>query len=99
MPRTGRPKPVLELTEEERDQLLRWERRPKSSQALALRSRIVLACAQGAANREVAAQCGVSAAPVGEWRRRFWVLWCGRVGGGVGAGQPRKSPGDAGGAG
>ena len=44
MARTGRPKAVLELTEQEREQLSRWERRRKSSQALALRSRIVLAC-------------------------------------------------------
>jgi transposase/transcriptional regulator with XRE-family HTH domain len=65
---------VLELTDEERDQLVRWERRPKSSQALALRSRIVLACAQGSANTEVAQACGVSPATVGKWRRRFCEL-------------------------
>jgi transposase-like protein/transposase len=64
----------LELTDEEREQLVRWERRRKSSQALALRSRIVLGCAQGHANSEVAAQCGVSAATVGKWRRRFCEL-------------------------
>src|SRR3954463_15607135 len=93
MPRTGRPKPVLELTEEERDQLLRWERRPKSSQALALRSRIVLACAQGAANREVAAQCGVSAATVGKWRRRFCELRLEGLGDEPRAGRPRTVPG------
>jgi transposase len=52
----------------------RWERRRKSSQALALRSRIVLKCAEGRANKEVAAQCGVSAATVGKWRRRFCEL-------------------------
>jgi transposase/transposase-like protein len=71
MPRTGRPKAVLELTDEEREQLVRWERRRKSSQALALRSRIVLACAEGRANKEVAQACGVSEATVGKWRRRF----------------------------
>src|SRR5437667_372579 len=38
MARTGRPKAVLELTGEERAQLLRWSRRAKSAQALALRS-------------------------------------------------------------
>ena len=54
MARTGRPKQVLELTDTEREQLVRWERRRKSSQALALRSRIVLACAEGAPNKEVA---------------------------------------------
>jgi transposase len=65
---------VLELTDEERDQLVRWERRRKSSQGLALRSRIVLKCGQGHANKEVAAECGVSAATVGKWRRRFCEL-------------------------
>jgi len=70
----GRPKAVLELTDEEREQLVRWERRRKSSQALALRSRIVLRCAEGRANSEVAQQCGVSAATVGKWRRRFCKL-------------------------
>jgi transposase len=74
MARTGRPKQELELTDEERGQLVSWERRRKSSQALALRSRIVLACAEGHANQEVAAQCGVSAATVGKWRRRFCEL-------------------------
>lgn len=74
MARTGRPKQVLELTAEEREQLVRWERRRKSSQALALRSRIVLACAEGAANTEVAAACGVSTNTVSKWRRRFCEL-------------------------
>jgi transposase len=74
MARTGRPKAVLELAEHERAQLLRWERRRTSSQALALRSRIVLACAEGRSNTEVAAACGVVAATVGKWRRRFCEL-------------------------
>jgi transposase len=74
MPRTGRPKQVLELTDVERDQLVRWERRRKSSQALALRSRIVLQCAAGHSNKDVAAACGVSTPTVGKWRRRFCEL-------------------------
>jgi hypothetical protein len=74
MARTGRPKQVLELTDAERDQLVRWERRRKSSQALALRSRIVLRCAEGHANQDVAAACGVSVPTVGKWRRRFCEL-------------------------
>jgi transposase len=74
MARTGRPKTELTLTDEEREQLVRWERRRKSSQALALRSRIVLGCAQGASNKDVAAACGVSANTVGKWRRRFCEL-------------------------
>ena len=68
------PKQVLELTDAEREQLVRWERRRKSSQALALRSRIVLECAEGRSNKDVARECGVSAPTVGKWRRRFCEL-------------------------
>ena len=71
MPPRGRPKAVLELTEEERDQLQRWARRRKSSQALALRSRIVLACASGSDNKTVAAELKCAQATVGKWRARF----------------------------
>ncbi|MGH9260492.1 MAG: IS630 family transposase [Acidimicrobiales bacterium] len=71
MPRTGRPKAGLVLTDDERAQLLRWSRRAKSSQALALRSKIVLACAEGMDNKVVAARLGCAAATVGKWRARF----------------------------
>ena len=72
MPRTGRPKAELTLTDAERAQLQRWARRAKSSQALALRARIVLACAEpGASNKQVAAGVGCSQPTVGKWRARF----------------------------
>ena len=67
----GRPKAPLVLSDEERDTLARWARRPKSPQSLALRSRIVLACAAGQTNRVVAAELGCSQATVGKWRARF----------------------------
>jgi DNA-binding NarL/FixJ family response regulator len=53
------------LTEDERETLLRWSRRAKSAQALALRSRIVLGCAEGKANKQVAAELGVWPQTVG----------------------------------
>ena len=74
MPRTGRPKALLELSVEEVAQLSRWARRGKSSQALALRSRIVLGCAQGLSNQDVAAREKVSTPTVGKWRARFVEL-------------------------
>src|SRR6266545_3356977 len=71
MPKTGRPKAELVLTGEERDTLVRWSRRAKASQALALRCRIVLACADGWSNVEVAQRLGVTRPTVGKWRSRF----------------------------
>jgi transposase-like protein len=68
---TGRPKPPLVLTDEERLTLERLVRRRKSAQAIALRARIVLACAEGATNQAVAAEVGVNPVTVGKWRTRF----------------------------
>lgn len=67
----GRPKVELVLTDEERETLQRWSRRPKSSQFLALRSRIVLACGRGLTNTQVARELKVTMPTVGKWRQRF----------------------------
>jgi transposase len=69
--RTGRPKKALELTAEEREKLELLARRPKSSQALAMRARIVLQCAEGLANDKVAQKLQVTRPTVGKWRERF----------------------------
>jgi transposase len=67
----GRPKAELVLTEAERAELERLTRRAKTGQALALRARIVLRCAQGLLNQAVAEQLGVTNVTVGKWRARF----------------------------
>ncbi len=69
--RLGRPVPPLQLTEEEQETLQRWARRPKSAQALALRARVILACAQGKSNTAVSAEVRLSMQAVGKWRSRF----------------------------
>jgi transposase len=67
----GRPKAELVLEDEERAQLVRWARRAKSAQFLALRAKIVLRCAEGGTNRQAAADLGIDASTVERWRARF----------------------------
>jgi len=75
------PSPKLvpvELSDDERRALSAWARRRKTAQALALRSRIVLRCAEGGTIGEAAADLGVSRDTVSKWRSRFLA---GRLGG------------------
>ena len=61
----------ISLTIEENNRLVDWTRRHKSSQALALRARIVLACQQDRSNRDIGRQLRVTAQTVSKWRGRF----------------------------
>jgi hypothetical protein len=58
MAERGRPKTPLTLTDEERQTLQRWAGRARTAQALALRAKIGLACAEGATNKAVAERLG-----------------------------------------
>jgi len=67
----GRPTTPLVLSDPQRQTLLSWTRRRKSAQAVALRAHIVLACASGKSNTEVAHAMRCSLPTVGKWRSRF----------------------------
>jgi transposase len=67
----GRPVPTIRLTSYEKEKLLMIAQRRKSQQQEAQRARIVLLCATGLANQEVAAVESVSLPTVGKWRKRF----------------------------
>src|SRR5262249_43607453 len=67
----GRPKAPLTLSDDERQKLQTWASRPTSTQRLATRARIVLTCADGLDNQDVAARLRIHTATVGKWRRRF----------------------------
>lgn len=67
----GRPMANLTLTDDEQSELRGWARRPTTAQAHALRARIILACAEGASNGDVADDLSVTRQTVGKWRSRF----------------------------
>ena len=73
MARRGRPVAEIVLSSEERKALQRWAQRHSSSQALALRSKIVLGCADGELNGAIATRLGCHPVTVGKWRSRFSV--------------------------
>ena len=63
--------PLIELTDEQRDQLQRWSRSRKSPLRLVQRSKIVLLAAQGETNDAISAALGIERTVVGRWRKRF----------------------------
>ncbi len=86
----GRRKAGLTLTDDERQTLKTWASRPKSFQQLAQRSRIVLACANGLDNKDVAAKLGITTQTVGKWRKRFLENRLGGLSDQERSGTPRK---------
>lgn len=71
MAQRGRPTIEINLSSGERETLERWARRHSSSQALALRCRIVLGCDAGQTNIAISSELGVHVSTVAKWRHRF----------------------------
>jgi transposase len=71
MANIGRPKKVLVVTDDERSALVRLTTRARVNRSLAFRARLVLACADGTTNSEVARRYRTTNATVGKWRQRF----------------------------
>lgn len=69
--RRGRKLPVVTLNSDERERLEAYTRRPKTSQALSLRARIVLEAAKGDSSTAIAERLGITLQTVGKWRARF----------------------------
>ena len=72
----GRPLAIVTISLEQREELENWSRRPKTAQALAMRSRIVMLAADGCNNQSIAKQLFTTAQTVGKWRRRFLSSGC-----------------------
>ena len=64
------------VSNDQRQQLQRWLRRQKTSQALASRARIILNSAEGHSDQAVAQMLSTTRATVGKWRRRFLRNGC-----------------------
>jgi transposase len=88
--RLGRPTKPIDLSKEERDVLEQVARQRKAQVAEVQRARIVLACAGGMPNSEVAKQLGVSQPTVGTWRERFRINRLAALGDLPRAGAPRR---------
>ena len=71
MAQRGRPTVQIDLTAGERRTLTSWARRASSSQALALRSKIVLEAADRVSNTAIGVKLGCHAATASKWRTRF----------------------------
>jgi transposase len=71
--RTGRPTKPLSITTEEKEKLETLAARPKSTQAMAMRARIVLGCGAGESNSAVAKRLKITGATVCKWRERFRI--------------------------
>lgn len=88
--RTGRPKSALLLTTEQREQLASLANSRSLPAGVVKRAQVVLRCADGLMNQDVAKEFGVANATVGKWRQRFIENGVGGLHDELRAGRPRS---------
>ena len=71
MAKPGRPTGRVTISPSERTTLEQWARRRTTAQGLAQRAQIVLACAAGRSNSEIATALRITRQTAGRWRQRF----------------------------
>jgi DNA-binding NarL/FixJ family response regulator len=71
----GRRLASLSLAAADHAQLAAWSKRPKTTQALAMPSRVILLAAEGLSNTVIARQIFVNLHTVGKWRA-IWNRVC-----------------------
>lgn len=81
---------VIVLEDEEETKLEELARRRKTGQAMALRCRIVLECAKGRTNTQIAKSLKITMPTVGKWRQRFGKMRMAGLADAPRPGQPRK---------
>lgn len=67
----GRPIPPLVLSDEEKAESGKTVRQRTAAHSDVQSARVILLCAQGMPNYQVAKQTGISSLSVGRWRQRF----------------------------
>src|SRR5258706_14267465 len=71
MTKRGRPTVRVTVSPSERTTLEQWARRRTTAQGLAQRAQIILACAAGRSNSEIATELRITRQTAGRWRHRF----------------------------
>ena len=72
MAKRGRPIPDLELSKDEREQLIGIANSRTLSHGLVRRAKIILMASEHMSNRDIAQSIGLSETSVGKWRNRFF---------------------------
>lgn len=71
MAKIGRPRAEVVITDSQRAELMRLTKRAHVNRAVAFRARVVLACADGTTDKDIARRVRTTKTTVAKWRVRF----------------------------